>query len=485
VDLQVRTVRIPALEQKVLAFIKENNLIARRERLVVAVSGGPDSVCLLYVLADLRKELAIDLHIAHLNHQLRGKDSDADARYVAGLAKKLGIPATTAAQDVKAYQLKHHLSLEEAAREVRYNFFADVAAKAGATKVAVGHTADDHIETMLLHLLRGSGMRGLRGLAPVNTLALSGGSLTIIRPLLELSREETTAYCRTHKLKPRLDASNLSTEPMRNKIRLHLLPLLRKYNPQINQAFWRLAHTASADLDYIEKEARRLMDKISHVEGKTVIIKKKDFLVMPPSLQRQMLRSAIASLLGSLKDIESSHIEDIIEALAKPAGKVIGLPFGLTFTIEYNRYILAAENASLCPFPGIEGEITLKIPGKTSLPGGLISATIEKRPAGKGWEGEIDDFSACLDLDRVGEKLTVRGRRPGDRFQPLGMAQPKKLNIFMIDSRIPQTWRRNIPLVCAGDRILWVVGYRINERYKIRPETKTVFRLEFKFSSKT
>ena len=148
--------------------------------------------------------------------------------------------------------------------------------------------------------------------------------------------------------------------------------------------------------------------------------------------------------------------------MEKPAGKVIGLPFGINFTIEYDRYVLAPASSSLCPFPTLEGETALKIPGKTLFSGWAIDAAIEKKLVGKDWEEETNDFSACLDFDRVGKNLTVRGRLPGDRFQPLGMAQPKKLNVFMIDARIPQTWRRNIPLVCSGDKIIWVVGYRID-----------------------
>ena len=302
---------------------------------------------------------------------------------------------------------------------------------------------------------------------------------------MNLSREETVDYCRAHKLKPRLDATNLSTEPRRNKVRLQLLPQLRKYNPQISGALKRLAYTAAGDYDYIEKVGLCLADSIYKKQKRAVVIKKKELLALHPALQRQILRSAVAEILGSLKDIESGHIEDIIDALAKPAGKVIGLPFGLNFSIEYDRYVLAAESASLCPFRAIEGEIKLKIPGRTLLPGGVINASIEKKPAGKVWAGETNDFSACLDFDRAGKNLTIRCRQPGDRFQPLGMAQPKKLNIFMIDARIPQTWRRSIPLVCAGDRILWIVGYRIDERYKVRPETKNVLRLQFKSSLKT
>jgi tRNA(Ile)-lysidine synthase len=476
----VPTGKISSLEQKVLAYIREKKLVSPGERLVVAVSGGPDSVCLLHILSGLCKELDIELHVAHLNHRLRGKESDADAKYVAGLAKRLGIPATVASRDVKSYQKQHRLSLEEAAREVRYNFLAGVAGEVGAMRAAIGHTADDHIETMLMHLIRGSGIKGLRGLLPISRWKSSGNSLTIIRPLLELSRQETTAYCRQHNLKPRTDTSNLSTEPFRNRVRHHLLPELRKYNPQIAQALLRLARTAADDLDFIETEARRLLNDIVSAEKNSIVIKKKGFLALPPALKRQLLRNSIESLLGSLKDFEAGHIEDIIEALEKPAGKIIGLPFGLNFTIEYDRYVLSPDSLSLCPFPALESEIELKIPGKTIFSGWEIDASTVKQSAVKARGREANDFSACFDFDRVGKILTVRRRLPGDRFQPLGMEQPKKLNIFMIDARIPQAWRRRIPIVCSTDIILWVVGWRIDERYKVRPDTKNVLRLEFK-----
>jgi tRNA(Ile)-lysidine synthase len=467
-------------EQHVLSYIRQKNLVSGGEKLVVAVSGGPDSVCLLYILAALRQDLSIELHIAHLDHQLRGAASAADAAYVAGLARRLKIPATIASRDVRAYRARRRLTLEEAAREVRYSFLAEVAAQTGAAKVAVGHTADDHAETVLMHVLRGSGTRGLRGLLPVSRWQSSGRSLTIIRPLLELSRQDTVAYCSGHRLKPRTDASNLSTEPLRNRIRRRLLPELRKYNPRITDALLRLARASAGDMDYIEAEAGRLIDKVVRIEPGSVIFEKKDYLALPPALQRQLLRTSIESVLGNLKDIEADHIENILAALDKPAGRVIGLPFGLNFTIEYDSYVLASEVAALCPFPTLAGEIELKVPGKTAFSGWIVTAAVISPPASGILAKDADGFSACLDFDRVGNQLTVRRRLPGDRFQPLGMSRPKKLNIFMIDARIPQAWRRRIPIICAGGQILWVVGCRIDERVKVRPDTKKVLRLEFK-----
>ena len=185
---------------RVLHFIQEQQLISESQKLLVAVSGGADSVCLLHILVALQKELDITLHVAHLDHQLRGAESEADARYVADLAHRLGIPATVERRDVKAYKARRHVSLEEAAREVRYFFLAQVVESIGANGVAVGHTADDHVETILMHLIRGSGTRGLRGLQPLRRWQYSGGSLTIIRPLLTASREETAGYCHHHRL---------------------------------------------------------------------------------------------------------------------------------------------------------------------------------------------------------------------------------------------------------------------------------------------
>jgi tRNA(Ile)-lysidine synthase len=465
----------PSLEQRVLGFIREHRLLPE-DSLVVAVSGGADSVCLLHILANLQEELKIKLHIAHLNHQLRGADSDADAKYVADLASKLGIPCTIEKRDVKGYQARERLSLEEAAREVRYRFLAEVAKSIGTGRAAAGHTKDDHIETILMHLIRGSGTRGLRGLQP-STLWQSGANgLTIIRPLLEISHEETEEYCRRHKLSPRLDASNLSLSPLRNRVRQQLRPLLESYNPAIAEALLRTGRITDDEISFFDEQVGRLWDEVIRQEGKTIILDKAAFEPLDPALKRYLLRAAVEKLLGSAKDIELRHIEEMLSLTTKPAGKRLNLPGGLTFSIEYDRYLLTPDLSTLSPLPELKGEFPLKIPGKTRLPGWSVEATIVKR----GDMGEKDDFIAYLDLAKSGERLTVRARKRGDRFQPLGLSQPKKLGEFMIDAKIPQAWRGRVPLVCSGEQILWVVGWRLDERPKVSPYAKQVLRLEFK-----
>ncbi len=464
------------LAERVLRFIQEHRLVTRRQKLVVAVSGGPDSVCLLHILIQLRGKLSISLHVAHLNHQLRGAESEADAQYVADLARQSDLPATIEQRDVKAYQARQRLSLEEAAREVRYTFLAQVAESIGADRVAVGHTIDDQVETILMHLIRGSGIRGLRGLQPSSRwISPLGHSLTVIRPLLSAGREETADYCHQHQLRPRIDTSNLSLSPLRNRIRQQLIPLLQSYNPQVVDALLRTARLAADDLAFLDKEVARQWEEIAREQEEAIIFDKKRFLESPSALQRHLLRAAMEKLLGNLKDIETRHIEEIIAALNKPAGKRVSLPEGLIFSIEYDKYLLSPDPAALSPFPVLETEFALKIPGETPLPGWQVVATIIDREQIK---EKDNDFTAYLDLDKAGKQLMVRTRQPGDRFQPLGMSQPKKLNEFMIDARIPQPWRKRIPIVCSPQHILWVVGWRIDERAKVTETTQRVLRLE-------
>ena len=458
-----------------LHFIQKEHLVSTPSCLLVAVSGGPDSVCLLHTLAELREGLGITLHVAHLNHKLRGTESEADARYVSRLTHRLGISATIEEQDVKAYQKHKRISLEEAAREVRYTFLAQVAQSVGAKEAALGHTVDDHIETILMHLVRGTGIKGLQGLQPHTQWQLGGNSITIVRPLLQVSREETTNYCRQHRLKPRIDTSNLSLSPLRNRIRHQLLPLLRSYNPQVTEALLRTARIAGDDLGFIDEQCLRLWAEIAQKQGNTVILDKQRLLKSPSALRRYLLRMSIEKLLGNIKDIEMRHIEDIMSILTKPAGKRLDLPEGLIFAVEYDRYLLTQDREALSPFPPLEDEFPLKLPGETSLPGWRIEANIINREQ----MTEKDDFTAHLDLDKAGDKLTVRSRQRGDRFQPLGMSQPKKLGEFMIDAKIPQAWRGRIPIVCSPQHILWVVGWRIDDRAKITPQTKRILRLKF------
>jgi len=471
--------RISSPAEKVVAFLEENKLKLRGEKLLLAVSGGPDSVCLLHILARFRKTWGLDLTVAHLDHQLRGLASDEDAEYVAELARAMDIPAVIASEDVAAYQAEHSLSPEEAAREVRYAFLSRAARETGSRRVATGHTRDDQVETLLMHLVRGSGLGGLAGLELVTPWPYPGTNISLLRPLLPLSRVETEDYCREHGLAPRYDASNRDLCPLRNRLRHELLPQLELLNPQFREAILRTARLAREANQYLADEAARVQGEILNRDGEAVVLDKAGLARLPAILRRRLLRQAIETLLGNLKDIELRHADILMDALQHPAGRCFHLPDGLRFTVEYGGYRLEREdNATEIPVAPKE-EIALKIPGKTALPQGSLSARI-LRPA------EIklkdDPYTAYLDLDKTGNKLTVRARRRGDRFQPLGLGQPKKVAEFMRDARLPRAARDGALVICNGEQIVWLAGLRIDERVKVTPRTQRVLRLRLEMA---
>jgi tRNA(Ile)-lysidine synthase len=463
------------LAQRVIDYAQKYHLFLPGEKLVVAVSGGADSVCLLHVLAKNREKLGLELHVAHLNHRLRGDESDADAAYVLNLAHKLNLPIAVEQRDVDAYRKRLGLSMEEAAREMRYRFLAEVIQDTGAAKAVVGHTRDDQVETILLHLLRGTGVSGLRGLQPRAVLSFSGKQLEVVRPLLETSRRETQEYCQRCGLHPCFDSSNESLLLLRNRIRLELLPMLREFNLAIDDALLRLADIAAADTCFIEEQASRFWRKVAKVDKNAVYLDVARLKAQPLALQRQIFKQALAQLRGSLEDIEANHIESMLDFLSRPAGKRLSLPDGLILTTEYDRMVLAPKGTSTWTLPPLDSSFRLNIPGETILHGWRVKADVlDSLP-----QVANDDFVATFDFARTGRELTVRKRQPGDRFQPLGMTQAKKLQDFMVDARIPWSWRDRVPLVCSPKQIIWVVGWRIDDRVKVTSASRQILRLEF------
>jgi len=324
-------------------------------------------------------------------------------------------------------------------------------------------------------------------------------NLLVIRPLLDITKEETTSYCQEHQLAPRIDSSNLSPSFFRNRLRLHLLPLLRQYNPSVDQALLRLADIAKEDNAFIEQQASGVWDEVARQENNTIYLDKKQIASLPIALQRQLLRAAVTKLAGDTRDIEASHIEAARSLLNKPASKRISLPHGLICHGGYNELVITrlpsiiaseAWQSQLppCPFPPLSGEFPLKVPGKTVSPGwNVIASIVRERAASPSSRGVLSpseetcqsNLVAHFDLQKTGTALFVRQRRPGDRFQPLGMNMPKKLYEFMIDAKIPRSWRGRIPIVCSPQQIIWVVGWRIDDRIKTTEASKEILRLEF------
>ncbi len=327
-------------------FIAVHQLVPPEVTVLVAVSGGADSVCLLHLMAALRERLGIEVRAAHLNHRLRGAESDGDARYVSRLARRLGVAVTVGSRDVRAYQAEHRLGLEDAARQVRYRFLAGVAREVGAGRVAVGHTADDQAETILMHLVRGAGPTGLAGMSPLSIWTSAGlAGLTVVRPLLAVSRQETHSYCRQAGLRPRADSSNLSSSPLRNRVRRELMPLLQAYNPRFAEALVRTAETLGADLAFLEDCVAGAWPETVRSEDGALMLDRARVLLLHPAVQRHLLRRVAREVLGDLEDIEWKHIEQMRRGLTLRRGKRVVLPRKLTLSVEGPRIRVQAVPA--------------------------------------------------------------------------------------------------------------------------------------------
>jgi tRNA(Ile)-lysidine synthase len=474
------------LMAKVRQTIEVNSMFSRDDLVVVGVSGGPDSVALLHSLLGLAARGGYRLHVAHLNHHLRGADSDRDAEFVRDLAHGWSLPATVESQDIGRLRREWRLGVEEAARLARYRFFAELVEQLGADCVAVGHNADDQVETVVLHWLRGAGLAGLRGIRPVSYLEVGQAwkrgqgqrlSLKVVRPLLKATRQEVESYIARHKLASRVDATNVDVSLQRNRVRLELLPYLEQYNPQFRQAALRTADLLAQDYDYIESKVQEAWSSLAREEDGAVVISLDEWTRLPASLQQHILRRGAEVLLGDLTDISAKNVLIAAEAMrGGTVGTEITLPRELRVVKGYDDFRLLLGEPS--PAPAIIGEHKLTIPGTTSIPeiGWDVVSTVGAQPCPTMGQ---NPWHADLDGDAAGPELFVRGRRPGDVFQPLGMRQTKKLQDFFVDAKVPRRTRDEVPIVASPSRIVWVAGMRIDDRVKITKDTQKVLCLTF------
>ncbi len=465
---------LETLPSRVGKFIRDRKLAHPGEKWLVGISGGPDSCCLLHLLCGLRHELGISLHAVHLDHGLR-PEAGEDARHVAGLSSRLDVPFSSGKKDVIGFRKQHRCSLEEAAREVRYQFFQEQAVAQSASRIALAHTGDDQAETVLLHLIRGTGGWGLRGMPTDENWhsITTGASVNVVRPLLGVSRAETESYCRDNDLQPRMDASNQSPEFLRNRVRSQVLPLLKGFNPRITESLSRTADLISQEQDSMEAMASPVVARLLRTDAGRVLIDIKGMLAQPVGTQRFLLRSAWALARGTLRDLEAKHVEQMRMMLAGGAGKRINLPGNMLYLRDHDQAVLGSGVAAQAP---VFSPVTLDVPGEAVTPGFRFRAAIV--PASEINLHQIDPFRVRLDAGVAGPKLLVRTRRPGDRFHPLGMAGEKKLQDFMVDAHIPQRLRSEIPVVWSGNHILWIVGHRIDDRAKVTDSSKEVLTIE-------
>jgi tRNA(Ile)-lysidine synthase len=446
--------------------------------LLVGVSGGPDSLALLHLLKGIYDPTA--LVVVHLNHQLR-PGAAVEADMVARTAAEWGIAFFVQETDVAALAQMESLSLEEAGRFARYRFFAAMAGEVGARYVAVAHNADDQVETILMHLLRGSGLAGLRGMAPLSPLPGAPG-LNLIRPLLHTSRAEIEAYCREQLLEPAEDSSNQDIAFLRNRLRHELLPLLSQINPQIRRSLQNTASLIAADYGALELQLLNAWAEILRQEGHGWLsLDRSAWLEMPLSLRRSLLRHGVALLRPHLRDIPFRPIE-LARLLVErgQSGKQASLPGGLSLHVQYDQIILADRTSCLpTHWPQLPAlaPLPLTIPGQARLDNEwTLEATLVTSPKLGLIEKNRDPWIAFVAV--ADETLHVRPRQPGERFQPLGLdGRSARLKEVMINRRIPADLRHNWPIVSNDAHLLWLTGHQIDERARVTPLSQRVVKL--------
>ncbi|MBI5042342.1 MAG: tRNA lysidine(34) synthetase TilS, partial [Nitrospirae bacterium] len=440
-DIKAKTTLI----NRVKATIDRYNMLKKGDVVLIAVSGGPDSVFALEILNALKDEYGLTLHAAHLNHKFR-KEADKEAEFVRRLAEEKGMPATIDAFDVKAYCKERGLSKQEGAREVRYDFLRKTADKIGATKIVTGHTADDQAETFLMRLIRGSGALGLSGIPPA--------SGKIIRPLIETTKREVLDYLWKNKIRYVKDPTNIKPVYLRNKVRLELMPLLAKrFNPNI-------VSTLCRESDILREDEAFLNGIVDTIFKEMVTVQEKDSITLNylrfnglhPAIKKRVVRRAVSELTGGLRRISYQHITSAIDAI-KNTGKGVDLPDDIRIERDYNSLKVCVGKAGSAR---IQEAVQIKVPGTTEVP--YFNIKLEAIINNRAVVSEKAD-TGLFDLDRLAMPLFIRSRKEGDYFYPAGMKGRKKLKEFLIDHKIPRADRDKIPiLIDKNNDILWIMG---------------------------
>ena len=454
------------LPEWVFTYARRECRFTPGDRVLVAVSGGPDSVALLHLLVRLAPELGLDLGVAHYDHGLRGEDSRADADFVADLARRLGLPYHLDRGEVRAAARRDKVSLQMAARKLRLQFLRDTRDRHGYTRLALGHTADDQVELFWLRLLRGAGLEGLKGMWPATPEGL-------VRPLLAVGKAVLLAWLAQEALTYRVDVSNLSRAYLRNRVRLDLLPhLTRHYNPRLAQTIWRTQSLLQADERLLAQDTAAAWDRVAHrLAADCFALDLNRLFSLEPALQTRVLRAGVAALGMDL----TLTAPQVASLLALAGSERSGGLISLGENVQVARAGAVLHIMKALPEPPREA---------TRLPD--CPATVDS-PAGWRWHlsrracqpGDLwpPPEVAWLNPARVSLPLTARGWRPGDRFWPQGAPGPKKLQDFLVDSKIPRWLRLHLPLVAAAGEIVWVAGLRLADPVKLLPAAGEMYEI--------
>lgn len=474
-------------------------MIQSGDRIILGVSGGADSVCLLFLLLEYRKRVPFDIAVVHVNHGIRGAEAEEDAACVAKLCREQGLVFRLESVDVKAYAAEEKCSEEDAGRRLRYRAFESAARELGGTRIAVAHNAEDRAETMLLHLFRGSGLKGMRGIEPVRADVIRGADVTrgadvirgadvtrgtdisrgvdivrrvdIVRPVLCLERCEIEAYLQERNIPWRTDATNAGDDYTRNRIRHHLLPWAeREITGRVVSHMCKTADILSETEDYLRQQTREaLADCLTEPyepggDRAEIIVER--FLACHPVLRKRMLLTLAEGLSPTGKDISAVHVEDALSLFEKEGNRSVDLPFGIRFVRRYGRVVAGRRWE---PQPGTLPKLIyerIRVREGEELPGKLYAR---------------NQYTKCFDCDKIKETPVLRFRQAGDYLtisDGAGNRIRKSLKEYMIGEKIPREMRDCIPVLAEGSHVLWLLGYRISEYYKINGNTKCILQVK-------
>lgn len=454
------------MEKKVYENIVNNKLIEKGDNIIVGVSGGPDSMALLYSLYKLKGDLGFNIIVAHVNHGTRGEDSDRDQDFVEKIAEKLNLDCYKKKVSMVDYAKKYKLSEEEAGRKLRYDFFKEIMNKYENSKIAVAHNLNDQSETVLMRIIRGTGIDGLKGIEIFTN--------KIIRPLLNIRRSEIEAYIMSNNIGTVLDHTNFLPIYTRNKMRLELIPYIEEnFNKNIIDALWRLSKIAENENDLIEgivEENYKIMLKSRGNEG--IILDGALFKEKHICIQTRVIRKAISDLLGSGQGYGEEHINMILNLFTEgKTGKKLDLPHNIIAYIDYE--FLVIKKAQRKKKEGYEYRLNI---GDNHILEKNINIKLEL--VDRKQELRESKYVKFYDYDQIVGDIYIRNRQIGDKFSPYGMSGSKKIKDIFIDDKISREDRDEIPLLSDDENILWIIGYRNSSFYKVEEQTKRILKVE-------
>ncbi len=477
-------------EKKIAGFIEANGLFSPADKILLAVSGGADSTALMYAVCAIKAEnvLSGDIICAHINHQLRGSESDGDEAFVIAQADELNLAVTTRRLDVRGFARKNKLSIETAARKLRIESLLDIAEANNCNWVVTAHQKDDNAETVLHRLVRGTGFRGLGGIWPLRCFT---DGIGFARPLLCVRRDEIVEYLRKRNLKWRTDRTNDDCKYRRNYIRHRLLPeLQRQCKDSLVEQLSELSQSAQKFHNLVCSSAERIWPELADCAADNIALDLKSFLTQHPAVKVEIIRRSLIRLGSGERDLTHQHYERVLQlaqrnisgsAVRRPVEK-IELPDGLVVQREYENLFFLRPKEKAAAEELINKIVELNIPGQTQFGQYLIEATIldaassslDTHRRRKSRIGLIEWF----DLDKVNLPSAVRSRQAGDRFWPLGLASEKKVGKFLTSAKVPQEIRKKVLIVADADKIIWVWPIRISEKTKITSETQRILQLQ-------